>query len=318
MFNRTGFEEAFLGDDHTLSLPVPGPILESDILITDSFNDGVIPYYHYSLSMSKSTRQAIYSAANVNNDKYISLESGKGRAWFIDKRINKQDQIPNYPYQFSRWDRGHLTRRSAVAWGESRNEALKASNDSCAYTNAVLQHEYFNEDEWRVVEELVSKFKLATKLNVLTGPIFTRCDRYYTRDFGDYAVRIPAGFWKIISYVDKNDKLQTQAYIFIQDDEMIKSRKGRQALKLKNFQVTTTEVACWSGLYFDEKLYESNPLNFYNGPERISVKKHKELMKGSGLVALETSIIDSESVNLAREKLSLDSFYQLVKDISWV
>lgn len=318
MIKRTGFNEEFLGINHSISLPSPNQILDSDILITDEFTLGVIPYYHYSLSMSKSARQAVYSAANVNNEKYISLKSGQGRDWFIDKRISKHDQIPNYPYQFSRWDRGHLTRRSAVAWGDSRNDALKASNDSCAYTNAVMQHEYFNEDEWRVVEELVSRFKLATKLNVITGPIFTRADRYYTRSFDDYAVRIPAGFWKIISYVDKHNNLQTQAYVFMQDNEIMKSRKGREALKLKNFQVTTTEVACWSGLYFDEKLYESNPLKFYDGPERISIKRHKELMKSSDLVSLETSVTDSAAVNNAREKLPLDKFYQLIKDISWV
>jgi DNA/RNA endonuclease G (NUC1) len=68
--------------------------------------------------------------------------------------------------------------------------ATKASNDSCAYTNACMQHKNFNQDEWRAVELLVSEFKLATKLTVMTGPVFTTTDRFYIKAFGDYPVRI--------------------------------------------------------------------------------------------------------------------------------
>jgi endonuclease G len=75
--------------------------------------------------------------------------------------------------------------------------ATEASNDSCAYTNACMQHKNFNQDEWRTVELLVSEFKLATKLTVMTGPVFTTTDRFYIKVFGDYPVRIPSAFWKI-------------------------------------------------------------------------------------------------------------------------
>lgn len=72
-----------------------------------------------------------------------------------------------------------------------------------------MQHKKFNEDEWRAVELLVSEFKLANKITVITGPVFTRTDRFYIKEFDDYPVRIPSAFWKIISYVDRNQNLNT-------------------------------------------------------------------------------------------------------------
>ncbi len=68
-----------------------------------------MPYMHYSVLMSKSTKQALYSAANVDLTKMKSAPGKRGRNWFIDRRVGKENQIPNYPYEGTMWDRGHLT-----------------------------------------------------------------------------------------------------------------------------------------------------------------------------------------------------------------
>ena len=318
---RTGYQNNFLGESHQIKLPTPGLALLSDILHPPGLPEGetIVPYINYSLLMSKSTRQAYYSAANVDLAQEQKVPSKKGRKWFIDRRIGRDNQTPNYPYIGTQWDRGHLTRRTAVTWGENVDFATKASNDSCSYANACMQHKKFNEDEWRAVELLVSEFKLATKLTVITGPIFTTADRYFTKQFEDFPVRIPSAFWKIISYVDSNDNLQTQAYIFFQDIPSVKSSKARARLKLKDLQVTTTEVSLWTGLEFDQKLFDSNPLQFYSGPESISTKMHKALLnKDPDTLELDEGIIGEESIKSARKAFPLEDFYQLIDEISWV
>lgn len=318
---RGGYKDDFLGGAHKIALPEPGLALQSDILQPPGLADDevVVPYINYSLLMSINTKQALYSAANVDLDKMQKVPSRKGRNWFVDRRVGHDNQISNYPYQGSLWDRGHLTRRTAVTWGDSVDFATKASNDSCAYTNACMQHKKFNEDEWRAVELLVSEFMHAKKLTVLTGPVFTRSDRYFTREFEDYPVRIPSGFWKILSYLDNSGEMKTQAYVFFQDLPTIRSSKGRSRLRLKDMQVTTTEVSQWTGLEFDQVLFDSNPLKFYSGPEAISVKKRRELLtKHPDTVELDAGIAGAHSVANAREEFPLEDFYELIAEVSWV
>ena len=318
---RTGYDPDFLGNQFRVNLPEPSLALMADVLQPPGLPDGkvVVPYINYSLLMSRSTRQALYSAANVDLGKMPPLPGKKGRHWFVDPRVGKENQVPNYPYVHTMWDRGHLTRRTAVTWGDTPDIALRASNDSCAYTNACMQHENFNEDEWRAVETEVSKFKQATKLTVITGPVFTRADRYYTREFGDYAVRIPAAFWKTISYVNQNDRLHTDAYIFFQDLPSIRSSKARARIRLKDLQVTTTELSRWTGLEFDKVQFDTNPLKFYSGPESISIKDRRALLeKHPRTLELDAGIVGSESISAARKKLPLDDFYDLIDQVSWI
>ena len=318
---RAGYSEDFLGDAHKIELPRPGLALQSDVLQPPGLPDGetVVPYINYSLLMSMSTKQALYSAANVDLDKMQRVPGRRGRNWFIDRRVGRKNQVSNYPYQGSLWDRGHLTRRTAVTWCDNVNNATRASNDSCAYTNACMQHKNFNEDDWRAVEILVAKFKKAKKLTVITGPIFTKSDRYYTREFEDYPVRIPSGFWKMLSYVGEDDKPSTQGYVFFQDLPSIRNSKARSRIRLKDMQVTTTEISLWTGLEFDPFLFDTNPLKFYSGPEAISIKKRKKLLtKNPNTLELDAGIAGDASVSSAREKFPLEDFYELIADVSWV
>ncbi len=319
---RNGYQPGFLGkeDKFIIELPRPSLALEGDILNPPGLPEGetVVPYINYSLLMSKSTRQALYSAANIDSSQMKRVPSRQGRRWFIDNRVGRDNQIPNYPYTGTQWDRGHLTRRTAVTWGKTQDIAVNASNDSCAYTNACMQHENFNEDEWRAVEELVSQFKFSDQLTVMTGPVFTKADRFYIRNFGDYPVRIPTAFWKIISYV-KNGELETLAYIFFQDIDAIKSDRGKDLVNLKETQVTTTEVSTWTGLIFDPKQYESNSLKFYDGPEFISAQGYSNILKREGdTLTLDEGIAEYESIKAIRKKIPLEDFYALIEDISWI
>ena len=274
---RGGYRSDFL-EGIELPLPTFDLELDSKVLIRDDLRDGYIAdYTHYSLVMNRETKQAIFSAANLDQNAFKKV---KGRDWFVDPRIGAENQIGLSAYKANDWDRGHLTRRTAVTWGTTSRLAKRASNDSCSYANACLQHENFNPDEWRIPEEIVRYLDkdIDGKISVFTGPIFTDYDRWFFQSGMVAPVRIPSAFWKLIAYIDKEtSKLACQGYIVYQDDLFLQDRKGRKTLQAEQFQVSTTEIETCTGLEFPEILFEENPVYFYpheginDEPERFLV-----------------------------------------------
>lgn len=315
---RNGYQKKFLSQ-YSIELPTPSLSLLGDVLQPPGLADGevVVPYIHYSLLMSKSTKQALYSAANVDNSAQQIVSGRKGRKWFIDERVGRENQVTNDAYRKSPWDRGHLTRRTAITWGDC-NTALAASNDSCAYTNASMQHKEFNEDEWRLPEKAIANFQLAKddKLIVMTGPVFTTCDRFFTKSLGFDPVRIPSGFWKTVTYINHDEQLVTAAYIFFQDMDALSLDDAKNRMVLKNARITTTELQLWTGLAFDQQMFDSNPLKFYSGPESLKLANFKELSDVTkGLLA--AGIVEGSAYEEAKYTLALDALYELIDDISW-
>ena len=286
---RKGYNPEFLENDFVVSLPELGLELQNDVLKNDVLKNGYIAdYIHYSVVMSKSNRQAFFSAANLHQDDFKAV---KGRKWFLDPRIGLENQIGPEAYTRNDWDRGHLTRRTAVTWG-SPYLSKRASNDSCSYANASFQHANFNQDEWRVPEKIVSHFDkdLNNRLCIFTGPVFTDADRWYTRNGLKNSVRIPSAFWKVIVFIGKESgKLECQSYLMYQDAMFLADKRGQHNIDHRNYQVTITEIERLTGLEFSEDLFNANPLYFYprkginNGPEAFCTPKNfdkKELDKG--------------------------------------
>jgi len=267
---RNGYVETFLGDGFTVPMPTAGPEIAGDVLTRDGLRDGTVAdYIHYSVVMGRENRQALFSAANLDQSQYRTV---KGRHWFIDSRIGAAHQVGNEAYRDNDWDKGHLTRRTAVTWGESDRIAHRASNDSCSYANASMQHANFNRDEWRLPEDVVSRFDRDRdgRLCIFTGPVFTEIDRFYVRRGTgvDGAVRIPSAFWKVIAYVGKaSGKLESQAYLMYQDDLFLADRRTRRRINVAHYQVTVTELEHRTGLEFPEHLYHANPLYFAPRPD---------------------------------------------------
>lgn len=307
---RKGFDPNFLGEEFKINLPVPSLEIEEDILKKDEFRDEIyVDYIHYSVMMSKTNKAALFSAANLDQKDYKQVA---GRRWFIDPRISMEYQTGNNAYFSNPWDRGHLTRRTAVTWG-TRIEAKRASNDSCSYANASLQHENFNQDEWRVPEQIIQHFvkDKNDKLSIFTGPIYTEADRWFTNNNRlEEAVRIPSGFWKIVAYIDKEtNRIACQAYIMYQDKEFLADKRGKENIKIQNYQVTITEIERLTGLEFDKVLFETNPLYYYprtginRGPEAFTTPTNltnEELNKG-----IVFSREDAESEKFKERKIEI-------------
>ena len=317
---RKGYDENFLGDGTTLPIPEAGLEHYNDIVTDEDLRDGyIVDYIHYSVVMSKSNKQAFFSAANLDQDAYRSV---RGRRWFIDNRLGAENQVGPEAYASNPWDRGHLTRRTAVTWG-SNYEATAASNDSCSYANASMQHANFNQDEWRVPEEIVRKFERDKNnlISVFTGPVFTDYDRWYHRPGMSEQVRIPSAFWKVIAYIGKvSGKLESQAYLMYQDALFIADKRGARRINPKNYQVTITEIERLTGIHFDETLFESNPLLFFTdedaqdgrkniGPEAfVAPRDSEDPAFEDGVVFDREHLATTDGLEKRRRDMSKDDF----------
>lgn len=287
-----GYDPDFLGENFKIDIPWIRYDIFLDVLKRDTLRRNYIAdYLHYSVVMSRKNRQAYLSICNLDQTQYRSV---KGRNWFIDADIGAENQLDNRYYKGPNnlWDRGHLTRRTAVTWGASDQIARKASNASCSYANACLQHKHFNEDEWRIPEKVAEKFDrdLNGRLSIITGPVFTENDRWF--DPVDYDVRpgrVPSGFWKILYYIDKKkteaagqEVLGCEAYLVYQDELSLVDKAGHDQIDIATLQVTITELTDLTGIEFPEPLYDANPLWYHLNDERDITAPERYEIKAAG------------------------------------
>ncbi|MGP5220399.1 DNA/RNA non-specific endonuclease [Arthrobacter rhombi] len=123
-----GFDPDFL--HHTVDFPKPSEAIRGDVLV---WEDGtVLPYTHFSLTMSVSRRFAYWVAWNINGGALKRL-SRRGLGFALDPRIPAHAQTGNDLYAGNRLDRGHLARRADLTWGPME-EAVQANTDSFTYT----------------------------------------------------------------------------------------------------------------------------------------------------------------------------------------
>ena len=87
--------------------------------------------------------------------------------------MSDEFQVGNELYKRNPLDRGHLVRRLDPAWGNTREEAVQAADDTFFYTNSTPQHSRLNQREWLRLEEYILD-NAAThdlKVSVFTGPV---------------------------------------------------------------------------------------------------------------------------------------------------
>lgn len=172
-----GYQADFLGKGFEVQLPSFSSALRRDVLTasdmprTNFQRDTYTRYIHFSLATNKKRRQPIVVALYVvctfcfpthlvefeltlglervlgrNIDQSLLKKASRG-TWRLDKQVG-DFQLGNAYYRRNEYDRGHLARRSSAAWGSSAKEAADASDATMIYSNAALQHENFNQDEW--------------------------------------------------------------------------------------------------------------------------------------------------------------------------
>ncbi len=253
-----GYDPQFLGTDYAVAFPTLTGRTRNDAL-----NDGeIFDFTHFSLVMNKETKFAIYSAAIIDKSKHRDIQRDNDD-WHYDTRIGVQNQVGNELYEQNDWDRGHLTRRHDVCWGE---QAEQANHDSFCWANITLQHHEFNSGVWNKLEQWVLDYVgHYQKLIVTTGPVHKDTDSEYCgihRQSG-CKIKVPYGYWKSITFVDQErKKTRSLAFIIRQYDNT--EQNANSGLKpLKTYQVPLTTVTKETEIEFDHKQYDSNPLFFF-------------------------------------------------------
>jgi endonuclease G, mitochondrial len=245
----TGYQEAFLGSGYKVPLPEIGGDLKEDIL-TFGKGDYVLDYTHFSLVMSRSRKQAFFTAVNIDGSEAKDIRRTKD-VWYFDPRIGKEDQYGPELYESNDLDRGHLVRRMDPGWGP---DAEEANEDTFHFTNCSPQHKNLNQKTWLNLEDYIGKNakKFGLKVNVFTGPVFRSDDRIYREKY-----KIAAEYWKVVVMVKDDGKLSATAYIQTQKNliEDLEFAYGAY----KTYQVPVATIEDLTGLSFG-KMQTHDPL----------------------------------------------------------
>lgn len=238
--SATGYNPDFLGSEHQLPLPALASHLQSKVA---KLIDGgsVLTYHHFSIVMNAERRLAFYTAVNLDGRQLRRIERGSDK-WYFDPRLDKRFQSGPKLYANNPLDRGHLVRRLDPCWG---SEATAAGEDTFHFTNSSPQHAKLNQRDWLEVENFIldTADNTDVKISVFTGPVFREDDMPYRGEF-----LLPADFWKIVAFVDRQGRLRATAYIRTQKN-YIESLEFFDD-EFKTWQVPVAQVEALTGLSF--------------------------------------------------------------------
>lgn len=321
----SGYDEFFLRGIR-LPLPTFSRELGDEVLKDEAHlrNGMIADYLHYSLvvNIQSDKRSPVYVACNI--DQNLLRETKRTDKWRIDSRVGDRNQLDNAYYSDNPWDRGHIARRNSSGWGENVQEAQRASDETFYYTNCCLQHENFNQDEWLALEDWVHTLDLDEdgKISCFAGPVYADYDREIRPD-GKLPARIPSAFWKIVCFKNKQTgKLDVRAFVMFQDKEALKNKNGRKRYNNQTYQSTVLEIERLTGIQFDDRVYEANPLYYYatNAPSTLNVIDTPELIE----VGTASDIINPDTRRQTINDDIVDIFITMAKipadsnDTGWI
>ena len=183
-----------------------------------------LKYEHFSVVMNKERRLAFFSAATLSAAGRFKL-TGRSDDWLVDSRIDREHQIDDTYYKRNKLDRGHLTRREDMEYGDKVKEAVRSANGTCVFPNCVPQRDIFNQGKakdigedarlWAGLEDYILEHvdpDDELSLQVFTGPIFSDTDPKYRGH------KIPLEFWKVAVGIATDGELFATAYLLSQEN----------------------------------------------------------------------------------------------------
>ena len=209
-------------------------------------------YDHFSVLMNRARRLAYVSAGNLRID--APFNAPRRDPWGYDPRLPESLQAGNEFYAANDLDRGHLFRRADGGWGESEEEARRASADTFHWTNIAPQHFIFNQADrdpelslWGLLENHVmdEARRERQRVNVFNGPVFRDDDPPHR------GLLVPRAYWKVLSVVDRGDDLRAFGFV-VGQEELIRNLPtevfgpGRFAI----YQVKLRDLETRTGLDF--------------------------------------------------------------------
>lgn len=278
-----GYQRDFLGGDCIIPMPT-FPLLKHSVYRNEAMlREGVYSdHINFSIVMNKDRRTLLYSAFNLDQGQMPDSTANLGsRSWRFDPNVSKEAQLGNIYYKdrkgpngeriYNPYDRGHMVMRQNAMWGPNTAAIDRAGKATYIYSNASLQHENLNRDEWVTLEtDVVQKLKVAPqqKITVFTGPIYGHLDRGVHVSARDSA-RVPSGFFKVICFRQASGALGVLTFAIYQDETVLRDKNGGAAVKTDTrYQITIRELERQTGIKFGQKLFDANPLLFFEDEER--------------------------------------------------
>lgn len=235
-----GYDPNFLGAEHQLELPKLAPYLQPKVA---KLIDGgeVLTYHHFSIVMNAERRLAFHTAVNIDGQQLQPIQRDRDK-WYFDPRLDERLQSGPALYANNPLDCGHLVRRLDPCWGSI---AVVAGEDTFHFTNCSPQHSKLNEHDWLEVESYVlnTADNADVRISVFTGPVFRDDDMLYRDEY-----LLPADFWKVVVFINKNGQLRATAYVRTQKN-YIESLKFFDD-EYKTWQVPVAQVEALTGLSF--------------------------------------------------------------------
>lgn len=232
---RAGYDPDFLG----VHVPMPVATNPGDLSV-QATGESELKYHNFSILHNAQRRLAQITAANVDasedarrpedgfnyNRRALNgfTNENDREKWFEDPRIPAADQLPDRFYNQDRtaFDKGHLVRRVAVAFGDTFEDVQMANGDTFHSTNCSPQVKGFNRSRlaglWGKLENAVLNAAKTERCVAFSGPVFDASDpEFHGRDMdGATVVQIPSRYWKMI-ITREGEGVATHAYLLSQD-----------------------------------------------------------------------------------------------------
>lgn len=249
------YDESFLGGD-----AVPVPVLSPRLLAAAFDGGSLVDHERFSLVLNRVRGLAIFTAHNIDGSTMIPEGVIPRKDSFrLDGKVDADLQIDNdRGYKHNPWDRGHLTRRRSLHWGDEQ-AARRADRDSFVWTNIAPQHERLHDTAWGPIEDwMLDRAETGRqRAAVFTGPVMTPDDPLHQNAPGEAPIQIPAGFWKVV--VIPFDGRRTAAAFVVWQRDHDSEHPVSFSPFLEQVRVTTLEFL--TGLSFpDVRLLD--PLRF--------------------------------------------------------
>jgi endonuclease G len=235
---RSGYSGDFLGE-----FVVPWPTISTPDDVFPVGNPGNrLDYTHFSISMSRSRRIALYVGVNIEGGSSVEIVRSQD-AWAYDGRLPVEAQIGEDLYRDNLLDRGHLVRRQDPNWGD---EAQTANQDTFHFTNCSPQMSAFNQKTWLELEDFIleNTRRWKERATVFTGPVLRSDDPLYR------GVQIPRAFWKVVAFLGDDGKPSASAYVIDQTRELGKLELVFGALR--TYRRSVTQIETLTGISFGE------------------------------------------------------------------
>ena len=216
-----GFNQDFLVDEkvnETVELPILGNKHKNDEAPVDGNDSSILNYMNFSVKLSASRKFPFYTASNINGAMF--KKASRAKSWKKDSRAQAYQWGQElYSAQKSDFDKGHMTKREDVQWGETLGLAQIAADSTFYYSNAVPQHKDLNQEIWKSLEDYIlhtETRKKSLKVCVFTGPILSQNDPMFVTQVKDEAILLPIIFWKVILFPKEDDKLYRVGFMMSQ------------------------------------------------------------------------------------------------------